>query len=184
VASPYLVPVAQLLRDVPSRAEVAFEALFDEPHEFAPRGPAETDVFPEATVRLQLRLESFNGGLRARGQVEAPWHGVCRRCSTPVLGMSSVSVDERFVDHRLDGDEEVYLIEDDFIDLAPLAHDAIFLDLPLAPLCREDCKGLCPFCGIDRNEATCACQAPIDSRWATLDGLRFTDLETGESKEV
>jgi uncharacterized protein len=182
VASPYLVPVAQLLRDVPSRAEVAFEAEFDEPHEFPARGPAETDVFPEATVRLQLRLESFNGGLRVRGQVEAPWHGVCRRCST--LGVSSVSVNERFVDHRHDGDEETYLIEDDFIDLAPLAHDAIFLDLPLAPLCREDCKGLCPFCGIDRNEETCECQAPIDSRWATLDGLRFTDVETGESKEV
>ena len=40
-SSPYLVPVAQLLRDVPSRAEVAFEALFDEPHEFAPRGEQE-----------------------------------------------------------------------------------------------------------------------------------------------
>jgi uncharacterized protein len=100
------------------------------------------------------------------------------------LGVSSVSVDERFVHDRLTGDEETYLIEDDFIDLAPLAHDAIFLDLPLAPLCREDCKGLCPFCGIDRNEASCDCQAPIDSRWATLDGLRFTDLETGESEEV
>ncbi len=129
MSSPYLVPVAQLLRDVPSSATITFEAPFDEPHEFPPRGPAETDVFPEATVRLQLRLESFNGGLRARGQVEAPWHGVCRRCSTPVLGVSSVSVNERFVDHRVEGDEEVYLIEDDFIDLAPLAHDAIFLEL-------------------------------------------------------
>jgi DUF177 domain-containing protein len=177
-SSPYLVPVAQLLRDVPSRAEVAFEALFDEPHEFVARGPAETDVFPEATVRLQLRLESFNGGLRARGQVEAPWHGVCRRCSTPVLGVSSVSVNERFVDHHVEGDDEVYLIEDDFIDLAPLAHDAIFLDLPLAPLCRPDCAGLCPQCGIDRNEATCDCQAPKDPRWATLDGLQFADPES------
>ena len=185
MSSPYLVPVARLLRDVPSRAEVAFEALFDEPHEFAPRGAAETDVFPEANVRLQLRLESFNGGLRARGQVEAPWHGVCRRCSTPVLGMSSVER-ERALRPRAPGraTRRPISIEDDFIDLAPLAHDAIFLDLPLAPLCREDCKGLCPFCGIDRNEASCECQAPIDSRWATLDGLRFTDVEPGESTEV
>ena len=184
MASAYLVPVAQLLRNVPSKLEVSFEAPFDEPHEFAARGVAETDVFAEATVRVNLRLDSFSGGLRARGRVDAPWHGTCRRCSTPVLGFSDVSVNERFVDHRAEGDEEAYLIEDDFIDLAPLVHDAIFLDLPLAPLCREDCKGLCPFCGIDRNEATCECQAPLDPRWATLDGLRFTDLEPGESSEV
>lgn len=184
MASAYLVPVAQLLRNVPSTLEVSFEAPFDEAREFAARGAAETDVFPEATVRVNLRLESFSGGLRARGRVDAPWHGTCRRCSTPVLGFSDVSVNERFVDRRAEGDDEAYLIEDDFIDLAPLAHDAIFLDLPLAPLCREDCKGLCPFCGIDRNEATCECQEPLDPRWATLDGLRFTDLEPGESSEV
>ncbi len=184
MSSAYLVPVAQLLRDVPSSSELDFEAPFDEPHEFAPRGSAETDVFSEAIVRVQLRLESFSGGLRARGTLEAPWHGTCRRCSTPVLGFSTVEVNERFVDHQATGDEESYLIIDDFIDLAPMIHDAIFLDLPLAPLCREDCQGLCPHCGIDRNEARCECQAPVDPRWATLDGLRFTEEEAGESKEV
>jgi uncharacterized protein len=184
VASPYLVPVAQLLRDVPSTIEVAFDAPFDEPREFTAKGPAETDVFAEATVRVRLRLESFSGGLNAKGHVESPWHGVCRRCSTPVLGISEVIVNERFVDERGPGDEETYLIENDFVDLAPLVHDAIFLDLPLAPLCREDCQGLCPYCGIDRNEATCDCRAPVDARWATLDGLRFTGAEPGESYEV
>ena len=184
MVSAYLVPVAQLLRDVPSSMEVTFDAPFAEPDEFAPRGVAETDVFAEATVRVRVRLESFSGGLRATGHVEAPWHGICRRCSTPVLGVSEVAVHERFVDERGPGDEETYLIEHDFADLAPMAHDAIFLDLPLAPLCREDCRGLCAYCGIDRNEATCTCEAPVDSRWATLDGLRFTGAEPGESNDV
>ncbi len=175
MGSPYLVPVATLLRDVPSVRRVDFEAPFDEPHEFAPRGPAETDVFPEALVHVAVALQSYVGGLRAHGRVEAPWHGICRRCSAPVLGLSSVAVDERFVERREAGDEETYLIEGDVVDLAPLAHDAILLDLPLAPLCREDCRGLCPQCGIDRNEATCDCSAPRDPRWATLDGLRFAD---------
>lgn len=182
--SPYLVPVAQLLRDVPSTYVVSFEAPFDEPHEFAPRGPAETDVFAEATMKIRLTLQSFSGGIRAKGKVEAPWHGVCRRCSNPVLGLSVVSVDERFVDERAPGDDDAYLIEHDFVDLAPLAHDAIFLDLPLAPLCREDCRGLCSHCGIDRNEASCDCQVPIDPRWATLDELRFTDFSSDESNEM
>ena len=184
MSSEYLVPVAQLLRDVPSQIEVVFDAPFDGAHEFEPRGPAETDVFAEATVHVTLRLESFLGGLWAKGRVAAPWHGVCRRCSTPVLGVSEVTLRERFVDERGPGDEETYLIEDDFVDLAPLVRDAILLDLPLAPLCREDCRGLCPYCGIDRNESSCDCQAPLHARWATLDGLRFTGDEPGESNDV
>ena len=183
MSSPYLVPVAQLLRDVPSTMDVDFAAPFDAAHEFVPRGPAETDVFAEATVKVALRLQSYLGGLRAKGFVEAPWHGICRRCSTPILGMSAVVVNERFVDARGPGDDDAYLVEHDFVDLAPLVHDAILLDLPLAPLCREDCRGLCPYCGIDRNEDQCACQAPVDARWATLDELRFTDLEPGESQD-
>lgn len=184
MSSPYLVPVARLRRDVPSSLEVEFEAPFDEPHEFAPRGPVETDVFPESLVHVAVRLESFSGGMRARGRVEAPWHGVCRRCSAPVLGHSDVSVNERFVDERAGEDEETYLIEHGFVDLAPLAHDAILLDLPLAPLCRSDCKGLCPYCGADLNDTVCECEAPLDPRWATLDGLQFADPESSGSSDL
>lgn len=182
MASPYFVPVAQLLRQVPSTLEVDFAAPFDPDHEFAPRGPAETDVAADAVVNVRVRLESFSGGIRAKGRVVAPWHGICRRCSNAVLGVVDVAVDERYVRNRESGDEESYLIEDDFIDLAPLVHDAILLELPLAPLCREDCQGLCAYCGIDRNEATCDCRAPVDDRWATLDGLRFS--QPGESNDV
>jgi uncharacterized protein len=183
-SSPYLVPIALLLRDVPSSLEVNFEAPFDERHEFAPRGPSETDVFPEAEVRVKLRLESFSGGLRAKGRVEAPWHGICRRCSAPVLGVSDVAVNERFVDEIGPGDDDAYELKDNFADLAPLARDAILLDLPLAPLCRQDCKGLCVQCGADLNEETCECQAPVDPRWATLDGLQFADPGSEDSNEM
>lgn len=184
MSSPYLVPVAQLLRNVPSSMHVEFEAPFDEPHDFVPYGPAETDVLAEAIVKVSLRLESFSGGMVARGRVEAPWHGVCRRCSLPVLGVSNVVVHERFVDERGPGDEDAYLIEGDVVDLAPMVHDAILLDLPLAPLCREDCQGLCPYCGIDRNEATCDCRGPVDPRWATLDGLGLKDVESETSDDA
>jgi uncharacterized protein len=180
----YLVPVAQLMRDVPSTTHLEFSAPFDADHEFAPRGRAETDVEPDALVDVKVTLQSFSGGLRATGRVSVPWFGVCRRCSVAVVGLSDVAVDERFVDHPEPGDEEAYLIENDFVDLAPMVHDAILLDLPLAPLCREDCAGLCPYCGIDRNEATCTCEAPNDGRWATLDGLRFADETSGESSEA
>lgn len=181
MTSPYRVSVARLRREAPATARVAFEAPFDEEHEFAPRGPAETDVFPEAIVAVDLLLQSYPGGIAATGTVAAPWHGVCRRCGAPVLGMSVVEVSERFVAGAAEDDEEAYPIADEEIDLAHLAHDAILLDLPLAPLCRADCAGLCPRCGADRNEESCACPAESDPRWAMLDRLRF-DSETAPSE--
>jgi len=93
-------------------------------------------------------------------------------------------VRERFEDEAGPGDDEAYPLAHDLLDLAPLARDAILLDLPLAPLCREDCAGLCPYCGIDLNDETCDCQGPVDPRWATLDELRFIDVPVDESKEA
>ena len=69
-------------------------------------------------------------------------------------------------------DEEIYPIDDDVIDLAPLVRDSVVLELPGAPLCREDCAGLCPQCGANLNEGPCGCVAPRDPRWANLDVLR------------
>jgi len=183
VSSLYRIPVALLLRDVPSTMNLDFLAPFDAQGEFEPRGAAETDVAPDADVHVVLELQSFVGGLRAKGGISAPWFGTCRRCSVLVEGVASVAVDERYVDTIEEGDEEAYLIENDFIDLEPMIHDVLLLDLPLAPLCREDCQGLCLYCGADRNESPCTCQAPTDARWATLDGLKFAGDEPDDADE-
>ncbi|NNN04246.1 MAG: DUF177 domain-containing protein [Acidimicrobiaceae bacterium] len=175
MASPYVVPVAHLLRTTPASAHVAFEAPFDPNGEFEPRGPVETDVDPLEPVRVDLTLQSFSGGVHARGSIETTWHGVCRRCSVVVRGALVLQVVERFVESPGPEDEEAYSLEHDALDLAPLVHDSILLELPLAPLCRPDCRGLCPVCGQDRNEVECDCAAPLDPRWATLDGLLGDD---------
>jgi uncharacterized protein len=175
VASAFLVPVAQLVRDEPAQLAVRFRAPFDEAHEFAPRAYGESDVPADADVDVDLRLESFRGGLRARGTLRAPWRGICRRCSVVVADELTVAVSERFVAHPPPGDEEAYPYEGDVVDLLPMVHDAVLLELPLAPLCRPDCRGLCPTCGIDRNEGTCDCRPEADARWATLDALRVED---------
>ncbi len=106
--------------------------------------------------------------------MSAPWVGICRRCAEPVAGELRIPVHERFADAPLAdlSDEELYPIVDDELDLAPLARDAIVLELPMAPLCRPDCAGLCPRCGANLNEGACGCVAPRDPRWANLDVLR------------
>ena len=173
--SPFLVPVSYLLKSVPSRRDIDLRAPFDERHEFTPRAVVDADVPLDADVELHVQLESFRGGINVRGTIKAPWHGLCRRCSTAILGEIEVAVSERFVEHLSPEDEEAYPIEHDFLDLLPMVHDAVLLELPIAPLCRADCQGLCPTCGVDRNDVTCSCASERHEHWATLDALRFED---------
>jgi uncharacterized protein len=133
--------------------------------------PGRSVVPLDAEAEADVTLTAFSGGIEAVGQVTAPWVGICRRCTAPVAGELRVRVQERFCDAP-EAEDELYPIIDDTIDLGPMVRDAVVLELPMAPLCREDCAGLCPQCGADRNEGACSCVAPRDPRWANLDVLR------------
>lgn len=74
---------------------------------------------------------------------------------------------------ELSGDDlDVYGYEGEEIDLTPLFREQIILAVPFAPLCSEECRGLCPQCGADRNQETCDCKPPVDPRWAALQNLK------------
>ena len=172
---PFVVHVARLRRSPGVRGHEVRQG----PVELA--GPIEAEgidpgrsVVPlEAEAECDITLRPFTGGIDAAGSVRAPWVGICRRCTTPVSGELRIAVHERFAAGAGPGaEDELYPLTDDTIDLGPLVRDAIVLDLPMAPLCRDDCAGLCPQCGADRNEGTCGCSAPTDPRWANLDVLR------------
>jgi uncharacterized protein len=137
-------------------------------------------VVPEgAPVELDLTLASYPGGITATGTVSAPWQGECRRCGGPVSGTVVAEVSERYAPTGAAAhDEEAYPLSGDELDLEPLARDAVLLELPLAPLCAEDCKGLCPTCGANRNTDPCDCSTPGDPRWSALDALRDGGVPT------
>ncbi|HZD66003.1 MAG TPA: DUF177 domain-containing protein [Acidimicrobiales bacterium] len=124
-----------------------------------------------AEVEVDVTLEAAFPGILATGWVEAPWEGECRRCLALTGGHLRTPVRELYEEG---GDAETtYRLAGDHLDLAPLARDAVLLELPLAPLCRRDCQGLCPECGADRNTTACDCRtAQVDPRWAALDVLR------------
>ncbi len=63
------------------------------------------------------------------------------------------------------------MLLDDLIDLQPTLRDAVELDLPLAPLCSEDCLGLCPDCGVRLEDDPQHAHDTSDPRWAALDAL-------------
>jgi uncharacterized protein len=123
-------------------------------------------VPPGSEVNVDVLLESVHGGILANATVRAPWEGECRRCLAPARGEVEARVRELFAP---DSDpDETYPLGGDQLDLEPLARDAVLLELPLAPLCREGCAGLCPTCGANRNEGTCSCAVVADPRWGPL----------------
>jgi uncharacterized protein len=130
-------------------------------------------VVDGAPVACDLTLSSYPGGIMVTGTVSAPWQGECRRCGGPVSGAVEAEVRERYTPHPdAEEEEDAYLLVGEELDLEPLARDAVLLDLPLAPLCRPDCLGLCPRCGQNRNISACDCPPESDPRWSALDALR------------
>ncbi len=118
-------------------------------------------------------VESIEGGNRmvVVGDVRATWHGECRRCLTDATGNIDAHVREIFEDKATEGD--TYSLNRDIADLEPMVREAIMLEVPIAPLCKEACKGLCPECGTNRNESSCECIVDLsDPRWAALDALK------------
>jgi|SRR5271155_351398 len=175
-ADPFVLHVARLRRLQGTRRHEVLRGSLDQSADADdfPRRAADSRVADDAEVECDLFLESFDGGVMVTGILRAPWSGVCRRCTVEVGGELALSVRERFCDEGTGEmvDEDAYSIVDDLLDLRPMIRDAILPELPLAPLCDEECKGLCVQCGTDRNQEECGCVPPIDPRWASLDVLR------------
>jgi uncharacterized protein len=80
-----------------------------------------------------------------------------------------------------DGDElsaadlDILYYEDFVVPFDPLVEEQLQLELPMKALCRDDCRGLCPQCGSDRNAAPCDCAPPPDERWKSLKAILETD---------
>ena len=73
-------------------------------------------------------------------------------------------------EHELEQEElNVYFVEDHILDTEPVLLEQVQLNVPMRPLCRETCAGLCPVCGTDRNLEECRCEEQtVDPRWSVL----------------
>lgn len=119
---------------------------------------------PVSSLRYSLRLAANGGLLFATGSVEQDFECTCVRCveDFPWTAFD----DEIALSVEFEG-------ENPFIDLTDLLRECIILSFPSNPVCREDCKGLCPKCGKNLNKETCTCADKGDGRWSALDGLKM-----------
>lgn len=128
-------------------------------------------------VKADLRLRGVEGGVVVSGELTGVMVERCARCLRPIRAPFDLPVRELCVAGAA-GAEADYSFDprDGLLDLEPLFRDAILTSIPFAPLCRPDCRGLCPVCGNDLNTGGCACPAEtVDPRWAPLGGLRLDD---------
>ncbi|MDR1394145.1 MAG: DUF177 domain-containing protein [Bifidobacteriaceae bacterium] len=142
----------------------------------------------DGIVHLKLLLEALLEGVLATGQVNAQAAGQCVRCLGEVTMPVEVTFQELFVyPERADGtasagqdfDEGQPTVVGQTVDLNPAVRDAVVLALPFGPLCRDDCPGLCPQCGVPLAEQPDHAHQMVDPRWAVLEDILEDKKEEG-----
>lgn len=133
-----------------------------------------------APVVLVAEAYKTGSNVRLVGRLTTTLEVACSRCLEPLAVPVEAALDLLFLPavlHADDGEREtndedvgVSFYQNDQIDLGEVIREQCYLAVPMKPLCREDCQGLCPVCGINRNREACSCQhAWVDPR---LDVLR------------
>jgi uncharacterized protein len=160
----------------------------DEVLTLAPERLDGEQVAAPITVRLAGEVRPSGESFMVSGKWVADGPLKCSRCLSPVPW----KVDESFfVEYRLqpamafegeiglaEGDLEVAFLEGSELDLEELAAEQVLLALPMRIVCAEDCAGLCPRCGADRNDGACSCQPEVDPRWSALADLSGGTLKS------
>jgi DUF177 domain-containing protein len=133
------------------------------------------DLPSDAPVEADLLLENVVEGILVSGTIQAGLRLRCARCLREFQRSVDVAVRELFT-REPDPDSDDYLLDvEGELDPEPMVRDAVGLELPFAPLCRPDCKGICERCGGDRNLGECTCAERVDPRWGPLQGLTFEE---------
>jgi uncharacterized protein len=145
-----------------------------------------------ADVRGRVKFTRLNGRLRAEGQVGAEVALRCSRCLEEFRTTVQATLDEMFMQtydvtsglpmqHGEGEDEESFTIDrNHIVNLSELIRQTLLVSLPLQPLCREACAGLCPQCGKNWNEGPCDCPTEtVDPRFSALASL-LDDEETAK----
>ena len=144
----------------------------------------EPDIRLVGPAEVSGRIQRAGKEVELRGQLHTKLEVVCGRCLKPVELPLATEFKERFVravswapeeQHELQAEDlDLAVFDGEGIELDELVREELLLAVPVNVLCREDCQGLCPTCGIDRNLSSCQCQSnEIDSRWEKLKELQM-----------
>lgn len=149
--------LSEIARTPGARATHEFRETLRPSEGLTPRGPFTGSLTVTNTGRLLLVEGQF------AGEVELP----CSRCAEPYVTRVDAAISEQFSilgplaapeDETIEMEEpEAAAYKDKQLDLTELLRQQMLISLPMRPLCREDCRGLCPHCGANLNTEQCGC---------------------------
>lgn len=145
------------------------EILLNETYDFSAE-PVQ-DAFPFiAPVKLTGKIEAKAQVISLQAEAEVRYRSFCDRCAREAERVWHVPVCHILVEELQNEDDEgeYILAEEWHLDLERLTLEDIYLFLPSKFLCRDDCKGVCPQCGTNLNEASCNCKKEVDPRLEAL----------------
>ncbi len=124
-------------------------------------------------ITVEGRLANGGDVLLLNAVMQANVARQCGRCLKEFLVATKAEISEKFYPTDAQGIEKgAYTYEFDVVDITEALREGLLLVEPISALCKEDCQGLCPVCGIDRNIDACTCEATtIDPRLAALKQL-------------
>jgi uncharacterized protein len=185
---------ADLILDIDALEEAnrPFEA--DLPREFLDAvllAEPPTEFHAGGAAHLDGRTTKMGRQVLVQAKFAMPLTSPCKRCLKPVELSENVEMVRTFIpdDQKKpmrerkgddsEGSFEPELVDEETyqgkeLDLTPAVREQILLSVPVAALCREECKGLCPRCGKDLNDGECGCDRTVlDPRWAALKGIQL-----------
>lgn len=153
-------------------------------HWSAAKDQGELATLPEISGELRFKGEArlAGEGMRLQGHLHGDIAPACSRCLEAIPMAVDRDVDLLYQPESVlgdsaeveihTGDTEVGFFAGAGVDMGEVAREQVLLAMPMQPLCRPDCRGLCAHCGANLNQGPCACPPPADDRWSALRSLR------------
>ena len=136
-----------------------------------------SDAYNSAPVMVTGTIKRNGRNFSLELKYESTWSFLCGRCLNPTDYVIEGEIIRSIVKERNDVEDDVVYVESAVIDLYDVIYNDIVLNLPTQVMCDDDCKGLCPDCGINMNTDVCHCiDDNVDPRLAKLKNL-FTHTE-------
>lgn len=124
-------------------------------------------------VEVDFSVTAASSDVEVEGNIVCNVEGLCDRCLDDVQKQFVLQFSQLFVKEETAEDGDCYVYSGSKLDVTKAVEDEIVLSLPTLLLCKENCAGLCPVCGVNRNTTQCGCDTQKENAFSSLKNLKF-----------